>query len=177
MTRRLWTPMLHRFRGRFGEGRCGLCGSPVKRKGTFWCSDRCRNFLGFLEDPWPTFRRMVYERDEHTCQDCGRQMQYVPPDLGMGDTTPGYWVDFYWVVDHITPIALGGPQFDLSNLQLLCPECNTTKTRHDLSRIYDEKTLHRRDRELIERLHLEDEVDKRMAIARQVRGILWRVNE
>jgi len=40
-----------------------------------------------------------------------------------------------FVVDHIVPISQGGRQFDRTNLQLLCSECNKRKTRQDLRRL------------------------------------------
>ena len=39
------------------------------------------------------------------------------------------WRDF--IADHIIPIALGGPEFDLNNVQLLCERCNKEKTVKD----------------------------------------------
>lgn len=38
-------------------------------------------------------------------------------------------------MDHIIPIALGGPEFDEANLQFLCPECNKIKTAKDMKLI------------------------------------------
>lgn len=53
-----------------------------------------------------------------------------------------------WVMDHVLPIALGGNQYDFTNLQTLCPECNKTKTRTDLSNIlYEKYDVSRRERE------------------------------
>ncbi len=43
-----------------------------------------------------------------------------------------YIDDTKWVVDHKLPIAMGGPEFDLDNLQLLCDRCNKAKTAEDL---------------------------------------------
>lgn len=37
-----------------------------------------------------------------------------------------------FVADHILPIALGGPEFDLNNIQLLCEDCNKKKTAKDV---------------------------------------------
>ena len=33
--------------------------------------------------------------------------------------------------DHIFPVSLGGPEFDLSNVQTLCVECHKAKTQKD----------------------------------------------
>lgn len=49
--------------------------------------------------------------------------------------------DYGWVVDHIIPIALGGPQFQESNLQLLCPDCNKIKTANDMKDIARQRRL------------------------------------
>lgn len=40
-----------------------------------------------------------------------------------------------FVADHIIPIALGGPEFDLNNIQLLCEDCNKIKTAKDAANI------------------------------------------
>ena len=39
------------------------------------------------------------------------------------------------IVDHIVPIALGGEEWDLNNLQTLCAECNKAKTAMDQAAI------------------------------------------
>lgn len=38
-------------------------------------------------------------------------------------------------VDHIMPIALGGDEWDMKNLQTLCEECHKKKTRRDIKKI------------------------------------------
>lgn len=35
-------------------------------------------------------------------------------------------------VDHVVPLEQGGAVFDWSNLQSLCQDCHTDKTRQDL---------------------------------------------
>ena len=35
------------------------------------------------------------------------------------------------ILDHITPIAIGGEEFDENNLQILCIGCNKIKTKQD----------------------------------------------
>jgi len=39
------------------------------------------------------------------------------------------------VADHIKPIALGGPQWDMENIQTLCVDCNRVKTKKDAGSI------------------------------------------
>jgi HNH endonuclease len=41
-------------------------------------------------------------------------------------------------VDHIIPIAAGGPVSDLCNMELLCVKCHNKKTKHE-NRLYDFK--------------------------------------
>ncbi|WP_448601928.1 HNH endonuclease [Thermoleptolyngbya sp.] len=67
-------------------------------------------------------RRYVMERDRHQCNHCGAGSEQAE-----------------LTVDHIIPLAQGGAN-DLSNLQVLCRRCNSTK-RHG----FDPK----RDRRLI----------------------------
>ncbi|MGD6808587.1 MAG: HNH endonuclease [Candidatus Bathyarchaeia archaeon] len=40
-----------------------------------------------------------------------------------------------FTADHIVPIALGGDEFDLNNIQLLCEVCDKKKTAKDLAKI------------------------------------------
>ena len=39
-------------------------------------------------------------------------------------------------VDHIFPIALGGLEFDISNLRVTCKECNTKNRPNKALRLY-----------------------------------------
>ena len=60
----------------------------------------------------PQLRRQIIERDNYTCQICGKKMF---DEVGLE-------------VDHILPIAKGGKTVP-SNLQVLCSKCNRSK--HD----------------------------------------------
>jgi 5-methylcytosine-specific restriction endonuclease McrA len=40
-----------------------------------------------------------------------------------------------FTADHIVPIALGGEEFDLKNIQLLCEVCDKAKTARDAAMI------------------------------------------
>lgn len=41
----------------------------------------------------------------------------------------GHFLDI--ILDHKIPICLGGEQYDLMNVQLLCKSCNNSKTKFD----------------------------------------------
>ncbi len=56
-------------------------------------------------------RREIIERDNYTCQICGK---YMPDEVGLH-------------IDHIVPIAKGGKTVK-SNLQVLCSKCNGKKS-------------------------------------------------
>lgn len=58
----------------------------------------------------PKLRREIMERDDYTCQFCGKRM---PDEVGLH-------------IDHIVPIAKGGKTVP-SNLQVLCSKCNGSK--------------------------------------------------
>ena len=56
---------------------------------------------------WPTVRRRILDRDNHTCQ------------IGLlGCTTTAT------CVDHITPVAWGGEWYAPENLRAACHNCN-----------------------------------------------------
>lgn len=56
-------------------------------------------------------RRKVMERDNYTCQCCGK---YMPDEVGLQ-------------IDHVVPVSKGGKTV-LSNLQVLCSKCNGSKS-------------------------------------------------
>ncbi len=58
----------------------------------------------------PELREEIAERDNYTCQICGR---YMPDGFGLQ-------------IDHIIPVSKGGKTVR-SNLQVLCMKCNQSK--------------------------------------------------
>lgn len=58
----------------------------------------------------PKLRQQIKERDNYTCQICGK---YMPDEVGLH-------------IDHIVPVAKGGKTVP-SNLQVLCSKCNSSK--------------------------------------------------
>ena len=59
----------------------------------------------------PELRRRIMERDNYTCQVCGK---YMPDEVGLH-------------IDHIIPVSRGGKTVE-SNLQVLCSKCNGHKS-------------------------------------------------
>jgi 5-methylcytosine-specific restriction endonuclease McrA len=47
------------------------------------------------------------------------------------------------ILDHRIPIALGGAEFDESNLQIICIACNREKNRQDQARIAEARRKRR----------------------------------
>ena len=48
------------------------------------------------------------------------------------------------VADHIVPIALGGEEFDVNNVQTLCAQCNKSKTADDIKHIARLRVIERK---------------------------------
>jgi len=74
--------------------------------------------------PSYTLRRLVFERDNFTCIWCGMKHP-----------------SSYLICDHIIPIAIGGKEFDMDNVQTLCKRCDKLKTRADMKIIRRHKRL------------------------------------
>ena len=136
--RKRYSSRYDRFEGRFGPHRCGLCGAPLPPRRQKWCSKQCVDFIARLGYDWNVTRGTVIKRDKWTCRHCGRRDKKLTPKVVRTDVDyiwegkPVYkTIGLPWVVDHIVPIALGGAEFDLTNLQLLCPDCNAEKTAQD----------------------------------------------
>lgn len=73
---------------------------------------------GQYPDDWPERRRSVYQRDNYTCQSCGR--------------SGGPNGDAELHAHHVTPISQGGSH-QLSNLVTLCRDCHNAQHSHDIT--------------------------------------------
>ncbi len=71
-------------------------------------------------------REVVYNRDDFTCQHCGRRGLPTLPYYGAEVVWLDGGVD-YLTIDHITPVTRGGSVDDPANLQTLCQPCNCRK--------------------------------------------------
>ena len=61
---------------------------------------------------WKRLRREILRRDNYKCVKCGA--------AGMLEC------------DHIQPVRNGGAEYDPANLQMLCKQCHSTKTRAEV---------------------------------------------
>ncbi len=101
-----------------------LCLVPTcdNRRHKYKTSSRCRNYCkehnyGDMQSftSWNMLRAKILERDDYTCLKCRH------------DNIESYNL----IADHIIPIALGGDEWDMANIQTLCLECNKIKTKQD----------------------------------------------
>ncbi len=88
---------------------CRMCGARLSGLKRSFCGRRClRDF--FMQTEWARVRKVIFHRDGQICMKCGRRLKED---------------DFH--VDHIVPLAKGGAEWDLSNLELSCAPCNLSK--------------------------------------------------
>ena len=107
---------------------CGLHKDKWKRR-TDWrcCSVKCttdyeKNIV--LRFWWVDIRLKAFKRDKFTCVKCGTKEDAIN-----------------LIGDHIKPIALGGEEFDINNVQTLCMGCDKIKTKQDQKKIARERRI------------------------------------
>lgn len=117
------------FEERKKRGVCPVCEKPKEewpRKHTgYCCTKECR--AAYLERTvfwWEDYRYRAARAADYKCARCGIDCR-----------DPKYAWNYIGTVDHIVPIALGGDEFDLANLQLLCKACDRKKTKDDMATI------------------------------------------
>jgi len=87
---------------------CVVCGRPLPSRRRKFCSNSCCSIYWekIWEKTWDGLRSKTLERDNYTCQVCGKR----PPEVKLE-------------VHHILPRKYGGND-DLSNLITLCHDCH-----------------------------------------------------
>lgn len=103
------------------NSQCPVCGKPKSdwNRRTDWmcCSSECTStYNENVIYGWGELRERVFKRDNHQCVLCNRK-------------------DLKLIADHIVPIAIGGPQWDIDNIHTLCVECDKKKTKNDQKKI------------------------------------------
>jgi 5-methylcytosine-specific restriction endonuclease McrA len=155
--RRTWSPEVEE---RFAKNQCPCCGLPKsdwkRRKDWSCCSVKCsqqfwKSTDGFIS--WPDLRIKAFERDHYTCCQCKKQPKPYRVKYWGGeeriiferkDYSDDQWnrlIAEHLIGDHIKPIALGGDEFDLENIQTLCRECNRIKTKQDQGMIAKQRRV------------------------------------
>lgn len=107
---------------------CGLIKKDWKRR-TDWrcCSTNCTEKFSEITLIWQDIRLKVFKRDNYTCVKCGEK----PTTKDYYDSKKIVPNDAMLIGDHIKPIALGGDEWDLDNIQTLCKKCDKKKTKQD----------------------------------------------
>lgn len=82
-------------------------------------------------------RRLVLLEQKGRCARCRKE---IPVSRTAESRHPPH----LFILDHIRPIAMGGDQWDVRNLQVLCARCNRFKTARDMGAIARWKRYHRR---------------------------------
>ncbi len=111
---------------------------------------------------WQDLRLKALKRDNHTCIKCGDKRKDVELTrkrriwMNMEKMYNGTdkkciykYVDYKcvvnnFIVDHIKPIALGGDEWNLKNIQTLCFKCNKIKTAKDMKNIAKQRRIEKK---------------------------------
>lgn len=148
-----------------------LCLVPTcnKLRQKYKTSNRTRNYCKkhtFLDmgqfTNWQALRNKALFRDKKTCVQCkdnreevvviinrrittnmmevinGKEEKFKYEDKEYEETKGNF------VVDHINPIALGGDEWDINNLQTLCLKCNKIKTAQDMKNIAKQRRINKK---------------------------------
>jgi len=121
---------------------CPICGLPKSewKRRTDWrcCSKECTNKWCDLTYVWQYFKFKAFKRDNYSCVKCGHKpMQRTYEGKMIPDSSK-------LIGDHIKPIALGGEEYDLDNVQTLCLKCDKIKTKQDQKDIAKQRRIEKR---------------------------------
>jgi len=117
------------------QGCCRVCKEECPGRRRTYCSENCKKIANATQKffLWKTLRKKVLKRDNWTCQECGENKQdkidhfkEEKPDLVERMGEPDF--DHKFHADHIKPVSKGGKVFDMDNLQVLCEDCNLSKS-------------------------------------------------
>ncbi len=116
---------------RIDKKQCPSCGKPKhqweRRKDWRCCSTKCTTIYEtemVIAWGWGDLRLKVFKRDGHKCKKCGNIFQ-----------------SHELIGDHIIPIALGGDEWDMDNIQTLCIPCDKIKTKEDQGKIAEVRAM------------------------------------
>ena len=140
---------------RIANNQCPSCSKPKsewkRRKDWACCSTACTEEYHdkYTAWGWPGFREKVLKRDNYACVKCGdsrkeveaiiKSQRIVNWDARMSGRDPKFIYEKFerkemrtnFIADHIIPIAIGGEEWEMDNVQTLCQVCNKIKTKQD----------------------------------------------
>lgn len=134
-----------KLRKKAKKGFCWICGKKLLKKKFKYCSDKCfRGWYNQFNPPylWNYIRQEVFFRDKFTCKKCGR----TEKQLDEWYKNASKYFNRKIIADHIIPIALGGNEWDKTNIQTLCVDCNAQKTREDARKIAELRKLIKKEK-------------------------------
>lgn len=114
------------------DGCCRVCKDECPGRRRTYCSDYCKRVAKATQRfyTWQSLRKKVLERDDWTCQRCSKGMEDVldewEKEHGKRPHRSHFTQNFH--IDHIKPVSKGGKMFDMDNLQVLCEDCNLSKS-------------------------------------------------
>lgn len=149
---------------RIQNGLCPVCQLPKSkwRRRTDWrcCSKDCTKRFWkeqVIVISWMDLKQKVHKRDGWKCVKCEKQptrlirkgYESVYDEVLSAEYKKEWEGVMYTVVDtliadHIHPIALGGEEYDMENIQTLCVECDKKKTSKDLTEIAKLRDIERK---------------------------------
>lgn len=146
-------------RGPRGFPLCRWCKRETDSRRSTFCGQPCVHAWKLRSDPG-YLRGVVFHRDRGVCVACGTDTEalrawiraHIPcmggpggvPYVGTGGVYPIYprhrdllrargydLARSLWAADHIVPVAAGGGQCDVDNIQTLCVPCHKAKSARE----------------------------------------------
>lgn len=126
-----------------------------------YCKDHTFLDMGAFTN-WQSLREKVLKRDNYTCVECGdkrKEVEIMTKHRRCINLERVYKrldkkFEYEWVerkevrnnliADHIIPIALGGSEWDMKNIQTLCLKCNKIKTKKDMKDIAKQRRINKK---------------------------------
>lgn len=138
---------LRKLRGPNGRGLCRFCKREVPKGKRTFCGDDCVHQWKLRSDPG-YLRVFVFKRDLGICASCKTDTRMTAillqnalhaaggnvkeerykALLAEYKLTPHEAQKSLWQADHIRPVAEGGGESGLDNIQTLCTKCHKLKT-------------------------------------------------
>jgi 5-methylcytosine-specific restriction enzyme A len=134
-----WVDRKNIPRGPNGRGLCRWCSQEVPPRRFTFCSDYCVHEWKLRSQPGYV-REQVFVRDKGVCAVCRvdtvREQRRLRYSRGSNrQALLAHWGlrarvrKSLWDADHILPVAEGGGECDLDNIQTLCLRCHREATK------------------------------------------------